>query len=178
VILGLLYGAINGEEGSRYHGMVTQNSRCVTVKYDDGTTIDLMPVARIAGQPERAGHLFHFKKETGETAHKLYGDRVRLFARRGFDWSDRIVKAMAALCRRPPEAHVATPSMSISDTLGGRYQAAVGVGAFCSMRFCRFSSAQNSSGIVASMELTLARTCASVCAPTINAAATSGAAEN
>ena len=76
MILGLLYEAINGEEGSRYHGMVTQNSRCVTVKYDDGTTIDLMPVARIAGQPERAGHLFHFKKETGETAHKLYGGIV------------------------------------------------------------------------------------------------------
>jgi hypothetical protein len=71
VILGLLYEAINGEEGSRYHGMVTQNSRCVTVKYDDGTTVDLMPVARIAGQPERAGHLFHFKTETGETVRKL-----------------------------------------------------------------------------------------------------------
>ncbi|MEA2880572.1 MAG: hypothetical protein QOF14_5768 [Hyphomicrobiales bacterium] len=70
-ILGLLFEAINGEPGSRYHGMVTQNSRCVTVKYDDGTTVDLMPVARIAGQPERAGHLFHYKKETGETAHKL-----------------------------------------------------------------------------------------------------------
>jgi hypothetical protein len=73
---------------------------------------------------------------------------------------------------------VATPSMSISDTLAGPYQASVGVGAFCSMRFCRFSSAQNSAGIVACMELTLARTCASVCAPTINTAATSGAAEN
>jgi hypothetical protein len=57
-------------------------------------------------------------------------------------------------------------------------QATVGVGAFCSMRFCRFSSAQNSGGMVVCMELTLARTCASVCAPTINAAATSGAAEN
>ncbi len=50
--------------------MVTQNSRCVTVKYGDGTTVDLMPVARLAGGPERAGHLFHYKKETGETFHK------------------------------------------------------------------------------------------------------------
>lgn len=49
--------------------MVTQNSRCVTVKYGDGTAVDLMPVARLAGQPERAGHLFHYKKETGETFH-------------------------------------------------------------------------------------------------------------
>jgi hypothetical protein len=30
------------------------------------------------------------------------------------------------------------------------------VGAFCSMKFCRFSSAQNSGGIVACMELTFA----------------------
>ena len=66
-VLGLLYEAINGDEGSRYYGMVTQNSRCVTVKYEDGTTVDLMPVARIGGEPERAGHLFHFKKEASET---------------------------------------------------------------------------------------------------------------
>jgi hypothetical protein len=67
--LGLLFEAINGEEGSRYHGKVTQNSRCVTVTYDDGTTVDLMPVARIDG-PERAAHLFHFKQDTGESYHK------------------------------------------------------------------------------------------------------------
>jgi Second Messenger Oligonucleotide or Dinucleotide Synthetase domain len=70
VMLGLLFQAINGDPGSRYHGMVTQNSRCVTVKYGDGTTVDLMPVARLAGQPDRAGHLFHYKKETGEAFHK------------------------------------------------------------------------------------------------------------
>jgi len=70
VILGLLFEAINGEEGSRYHGCVTQNSRCVTVKYDDGTTVDLMPVARLPRSPARAGHLFHYKRETGESFHK------------------------------------------------------------------------------------------------------------
>jgi hypothetical protein len=69
-MLKLLFEAINGEPGSRYHGMVTQNSRCVTVKYSDGTTVDLMPVARLAGEPDRAGHLFHYKEETGETFHK------------------------------------------------------------------------------------------------------------
>ncbi|MEH2573468.1 nucleotidyltransferase domain-containing protein [Bradyrhizobium sp. AZCC 1708] len=68
-ILNLLFLAINGEEGSRYHGKVTQNSRCVTVEYGDGTTVDLMPIARISG-PERAGNLFHYKRETGETRHK------------------------------------------------------------------------------------------------------------
>ncbi|MGX1237333.1 hypothetical protein AB7M71_010471 [Bradyrhizobium japonicum] len=69
-ILGLLFKAINGEPGSRYYGKVTQNSRCVTVEYGDGTTVDLMPIARIMG-PERAGNLFHYKRETGESRHKL-----------------------------------------------------------------------------------------------------------
>ncbi len=51
------------------HGKVRQNSRCVTVEYSDGTTVDLMPIARISG-PDRAGHLFHYKHETGESRHK------------------------------------------------------------------------------------------------------------
>lgn len=67
-VLNLLFLAINGEQGSRYHGKVTQNSRCVTVEYGDGTTVDLMPIARIPG-PARAGNLFHYKRETGESRH-------------------------------------------------------------------------------------------------------------
>ncbi|OKO83948.1 nucleotidyltransferase [Bradyrhizobium sp. NAS96.2] len=68
-ILALLFDAINGDEGSRYHGKVRQNSRCVTVEYGDGTTVDLMPIARIGG-PERAGQLFHYKGDTAESYHK------------------------------------------------------------------------------------------------------------
>jgi hypothetical protein len=68
-ILDLLFSAINGEPGSRYHGMVERKSRCVTVKYGDGTTVDLMPIARITG-PDRAGHLFHYKVETDVSYHK------------------------------------------------------------------------------------------------------------
>ncbi|MGB3448512.1 MAG: nucleotidyltransferase [Xanthobacteraceae bacterium] len=69
LVLSLLFDAINGEEGSRYHGKVTKNSRCVTVEYGDGTTVDLMPVARITG-PDRAGNLFHYKRESQEAYHK------------------------------------------------------------------------------------------------------------
>jgi hypothetical protein len=68
-ILNLLFLAINGEPGSRYYGKVTQNSRCVTVEYGDGTKVDLMPIARIPG-PERAGNLFHYKRESSESRHK------------------------------------------------------------------------------------------------------------
>lgn len=63
--LQLLFDAINGQPGSRYHGCVTLNSRCVTVVYDDNTTVDLMPIVRVAG-PERAGNLFHSKPEKRE----------------------------------------------------------------------------------------------------------------
>jgi hypothetical protein len=69
-VLSLLYDAINGEEGGRYHGMVKRNSRCVTVHYEDGTTVDLMPVARLHGEPDRAGNLFHHKQEDRQSFHK------------------------------------------------------------------------------------------------------------
>jgi hypothetical protein len=70
IVLDALFQAINGELGSRYYGKVRQNSRCVTVQYEDGTTVDLMPVARIEGEPARAGNLFHYKRETSEALHK------------------------------------------------------------------------------------------------------------
>jgi hypothetical protein len=68
MVLTTLFDAINGEEGSRYHGKVKQNSRCVTVEYEDGVKVDLMPVARLKIIPERASHLFHWKKN--ESYHK------------------------------------------------------------------------------------------------------------
>lgn len=69
-VLTTLFIAINGPEGSRYHGRVTRNSRCVTVTYEDGTRVDLMPIARLANRPLKAGHLFHWRREAGEAYHK------------------------------------------------------------------------------------------------------------
>lgn len=69
-ILNLLFDAINGQPGSRYHGRVTRNSRCVTVEYDDGVRVDLMPISRLTAAPEKAGHLFHFKRQPLESYHK------------------------------------------------------------------------------------------------------------
>lgn len=69
-ILGLLFEAINGPQGSRYHGRVTLNSRCVTVEYEDGVRVDLMPIARLTAAPEKAGNLFHFKPQPRESYHK------------------------------------------------------------------------------------------------------------
>lgn len=69
-MLGLLFEAINGEEGSRYHGRVELNSRCITVRYDDGVKVDLMPIARLPLQGDKAGNLFHWKRSTDEEYHK------------------------------------------------------------------------------------------------------------
>jgi hypothetical protein len=69
-VIDALYEAINGDSDSRYHGKVAKKSRCVTVAYDDNTTVDLMPVARFDGGPQRAGNLFHHKPEAGEEYHK------------------------------------------------------------------------------------------------------------
>jgi hypothetical protein len=69
-VLTTLYDAINGEPGTRYHGKVTRNSRCVTVEYEDGVKVDLMPVARLNIYPERASNLFHWRPEKSEAYHK------------------------------------------------------------------------------------------------------------
>lgn len=69
-ILRQLFEAINAEPGSRYHGKVELNSRCVTVTYTDGVRVDLMPIARISHEPEKAGILFHWRPESRESYHK------------------------------------------------------------------------------------------------------------
>jgi hypothetical protein len=61
VILDVLFMSINGEPGSRYHGKVTRNTRCVTVSYDK-MRLDVTPAVLLAGKP-RTSHIFHSKLE-------------------------------------------------------------------------------------------------------------------
>ena len=69
-VLEQLYKAIKGEKGSKYYDyLIEKNSRCVTVTYPDGVTVDLMPVVRIDGTPERVATLFHHKPETVSYTH-------------------------------------------------------------------------------------------------------------
>ncbi|MEA2861921.1 MAG: hypothetical protein QOC72_3960 [Methylobacteriaceae bacterium] len=71
VALDTTYEAIKGERGSQYFDYkIERNSRCVTVHYPDGVTVDLMPVVRLPGTPERVARLFHHKPETGDRYHK------------------------------------------------------------------------------------------------------------
>lgn len=64
VVLDLLHRAIKGEPGSAYYDKVRQNSRCVTVHYEDGVSVDLMPIVRDQSGVEKAGVLFHSKDGT------------------------------------------------------------------------------------------------------------------
>ncbi|MGO6810179.1 nucleotidyltransferase domain-containing protein [Rhizobium ruizarguesonis] len=66
-LLDVLHKSIKGERGSRYYDFkIERKSRCVTVFYPDGVTVDLMPIARIPGGPERSGVLFHHNADVGE----------------------------------------------------------------------------------------------------------------
>lgn len=67
VVLDDLYKAIIGDPGSRYRQLkVERNSRCITIHYADGVTVDLMPVVRLPNTPERVANLFHHNADKGE----------------------------------------------------------------------------------------------------------------
>ena len=63
VALDLLYTAIRGERGSRYYKMTKRRSRCVTVDYSDDMHLDVTPMLRRWGTPERESWLFHHRAE-------------------------------------------------------------------------------------------------------------------
>ena len=62
--LDLLYEAVRGEPGSRYHRMAKRRTRCVTVDYSDDMHLDVTPMLRRWGTPERESHLYHHRPET------------------------------------------------------------------------------------------------------------------
>jgi hypothetical protein len=107
-----LYDAIRGDAGSTYHDMTTLNSRCVTVTYKDGRTIDLMPIVRQPDTPERVGQLFHWKQESGESYHKdvnpsgfaqHFRDRIRLSETFQMRFTGRMVLLEKAETQPMPE---------------------------------------------------------------------------
>ena len=68
--LDLLFEAIRGEPGSRYYQMTKRRARCVTVDYSDGMCIDITPVIRRWGTPERESWLFHDRPEAPQEPSK------------------------------------------------------------------------------------------------------------
>jgi len=69
-VLNLLSAAINGERGSRYHGKVERNTRCVTVHYEDGMHLDITPSVLIDECDPRRSVIFHAKAEEPASAYR------------------------------------------------------------------------------------------------------------
>ena len=63
IALDMLYEAVRGEPGSRYHRMTKRRTRCVTVEYQDGMHIDITPAVRRWGTPDRESWIFHDRPE-------------------------------------------------------------------------------------------------------------------
>lgn len=68
-VLDLLYDAINGPKGSRYHGMVERQTRCVTVYYADGMHLDVTPSVLLDEDDPRRSEIFHAKPEEPSSKH-------------------------------------------------------------------------------------------------------------
>lgn len=64
--LNLLFEAIRGDSGSTYFSMTERQSRCVTVRYADGTHIDFTPSELINASDPRRSNIFHSKLEESE----------------------------------------------------------------------------------------------------------------
>ncbi len=62
-VLDLLFEAINGPQGSQYHGKVKRQTRCVTIYYADDMHIDVTPSVLIDPEDERKSWIFHAKPE-------------------------------------------------------------------------------------------------------------------
>ena len=61
--LDLLFEAIRGDPGSRYYRMAERRTRCVTLNYADDMHLDVTPVVRMVGTPERQSIIFHDRAE-------------------------------------------------------------------------------------------------------------------
>ena len=69
--LDLLYDAMRGERGSRYHDCTERQTRCVTVHYADGMHIDLSPSILLDPNDPRKSHIFHSKPEEPRSRDRL-----------------------------------------------------------------------------------------------------------
>ena len=70
LVLDLLFEAINGQRGSRYHGKVKRQTRCITVEYEDGMHLDVTPSILIIANDPRVSKIFHAKPEEPVHQHR------------------------------------------------------------------------------------------------------------
>ena len=63
-ILDVLFEAIRGKPGSRYHDMAKRRTRCVTVNYSDDMHLDVTPMLRRQGTLDRESWMFHHSEDS------------------------------------------------------------------------------------------------------------------
>lgn len=68
-VLDLLFKAMNGESGSRYHGKVKRRTRCVTVEYDR-MHLDITPAVLLPDLRERTSIIFHAHEDEPPEKHR------------------------------------------------------------------------------------------------------------
>lgn len=81
-VLDLLFEAINGEPGSRYHGMVERQTRCVTLHYADGMHLDVTPACLVDAWDPRRSDIFHANPDKPASEHR----RVPMNAHAFVEW--------------------------------------------------------------------------------------------
>ena len=69
-VLDILFDVVKGEPRSRYYDMTRRRSRCVTIEYSD-MHVDLTPMVRRPGTPERESWIFENRKETPSVERRL-----------------------------------------------------------------------------------------------------------
>lgn len=67
-VLDALFAAMNGDEGSRYHGKVKRRTRCITVEYDR-MHLDITPAVLLEHRPDRTSTIFHAHEDEPSSEH-------------------------------------------------------------------------------------------------------------
>lgn len=62
-VLDLLFEAIRGEPGSRYHDMAKRRTRCITINYSDDMHLDVTPMLSMEATPARQSWIFHHSEK-------------------------------------------------------------------------------------------------------------------
>ena len=69
-ILDIVFTAIRGNPGSRYYDMAIRRTRCVTVNYSDDMHLDVTPMIRRWGTPDRESWIFHHHESASSDSGK------------------------------------------------------------------------------------------------------------
>jgi hypothetical protein len=68
LVLDTLFKALNGDQGSRYHGKVERCSRCVKVQYEN-MHLDVTPAVLLPGRLARTSKIFHANENESISKH-------------------------------------------------------------------------------------------------------------